>query len=217
MRPYIIFDFDGTLVGSKALAIHIFNQLGAKYGGRSISDEEIPALSNMSIPDRLKVLNIPAYKLPALLIEGKKEYKKEIVNLEPVRGTREILIELKELGYSLGILSSNTTENIHKFIAVHQLDFFDYIHSATNLFGKHKAIASMTKKLGITTNDILYIGDELRDIQACKKINAKVIAVTWGFDSPDLLAKSSPDLICHTPEELLRLVTQTMPCRIKSI
>ncbi|MNL25511.1 Pyrophosphatase PpaX [compost metagenome] len=156
------------------------------------------------------MLKIPAYKLPALLIDGKKEYKKEIVTLEPVSGIREILLQLKEQGYSLGILSSNTTENIHKFIALQHLDFFDCIHSATNLFGKHKAIASMVKKLGLSPDEILYIGDELRDIEACKKINAKVVAVTWGFDSPALLAQSSPDFICHTPEELLRLVTHGM-------
>ncbi|USB31934.1 HAD-IA family hydrolase [Paenibacillus sp. YPG26] len=203
MRPYIIFDFDGTLVQSKALAIQLFNQLAAKYGGRSIRHEEIPALSDMSIPERLKVLKVPAYKLPALLIEGKRKYKEEIVSLQPVNGIREVLSGLKEQGYTLGILSSNIEENIHRFIDLHQLDFFDHIHSATNLFGKHKALSSMTKKLGITSDDILYIGDELRDIQACKKINAKVIAVAWGFDSPALLASSSPDFLCHTPEELL--------------
>ncbi|MNU56804.1 Pyrophosphatase PpaX [compost metagenome] len=206
MRPYLIFDFDGTLVQSKSLAIHLFNQLSAKYGGRSIRDEEIPALSNMSIPERLKVLKVPAYNLPALLIDGKRAYQREVVNLEPVSGIREVLIDLKERGYSLSILSSNTAENIHKFIAHQHLEFFDYIHSATNLFGKHKAIASMIKKLGLSPDEILYIGDELRDIEACKKINAKVAAVTWGFDSPGLLAESSPDFICHTPEELLRLI-----------
>lgn len=208
MKPYLIFDFDGTLVESKTLTIQIFNQLGSKYGGRRILDTEIPALSNMSIPDRLKVLKVPMYKLPALLLEGKREYKREISKLEPVRGVREVLKELKDQGYSLGILSSNTEENIHKFIQLHHMDYFDCIHSATNLFGKHKAITSMRKKLGLSTNELLYVGDELRDIEACKKINVKVIAVTWGFDSHELLVQSSPDFICHTPGELLRFITQ---------
>lgn len=206
MKPFLIFDFDGTLVQSKSLAIQTFNQLAGKYGGRSIDEGEISELSDMSIPDRLKALHVPFYKLPGLLIEGKRAYKNAIVELQPLPGIREMLIELKEQGYTMGILSSNTKSNIERFLLLHQLDCFDWIHSATNIFGKHKAIETMSTKLGLDKNHLLYIGDELRDIEACKKVNVRVIAVTWGFDSSVLLESSSPNYICHTPEELEKLI-----------
>jgi hypothetical protein len=35
----------------------------------------------------------------------------------------------------------------------------------------------------------LYVGDEVRDIQAAHKAGVAVAAVTWGFNSRDLLAR----------------------------
>lgn len=206
MKSCLIFDFDGTMVQSKSLAIQVFNELGGKYGGRKIEDDEIAKLSDMSIPDRLKALKVPIYRLPALLVEGKKEYKNAIVHLEPVAGIRDVLHKLKAKGYILGILSSNTKENIEYFLEHHQLKYFDFIHSASNLFGKHKAITSMGRKNEIKLDEIIYIGDELRDVEACKKIKVTVIAVTWGWDSPELLKDAAPNFICHTPLELEKLI-----------
>ncbi len=188
------------------MAIQLFNELSEKYGGRKINKEDIAYLSDLSIPDRLRALNVPLHKLPALIIEGKREYKKAAVGLQPVEGIRDILFELKDNGYSLGILSSNTTENIQRFLDFYDLTVFDFIHSATNLFGKHKAITNMARKFQIDRNQMLYVGDELRDIQACKKIGVKIVAVTWGFDSAPLLAAAKPDFLCHSPEAFADLL-----------
>ncbi|KRE47235.1 phosphoglycolate phosphatase [Paenibacillus sp. Soil522] len=208
MKTYLIFDFDGTIVQSKILAIQLFNELSEKYGGRKIDIEEIAYLSDLSIPDRLRALNVPLHKLPALIIEGKREYKTAAVDLQPVEGVRDLLFELKDNGYPLGILSSNTTENIQRFLDFYDLTVFDFIYSATNLFGKHKAITSMARKFQIDCNQMLYVGDELRDVQACKKIGVKIVAVTWGFDSAPLLAAAKPDFLCHSPQSFTDLLRE---------
>lgn len=200
LKPYLIFDFDGTLVQSKKLAIQLFNELSESYGGRKINNHDIAYLSGLSIPDRLRALNVPLRKLPALVFEGKREYKKAAVHLQPVEGIRDVLLSLKENGYSFGILSSNTSENIQQFLDFNEFPSFDFIHSATNLFGKHKAITSMARKLQIHRSHMLYVGDEQRDVLACKKIGVKIAAVTWGFDSAPLLAAAKPDFLCDTPE-----------------
>ncbi|MDQ8732941.1 HAD-IA family hydrolase [Paenibacillus sp. LHD-38] len=205
LKPYLIFDFDGTLVQSKKLAIQLFNELSESYGGRKISNQDIAYLSGLSIPDRLRSLNVPLRKLPALVIEGKREYKKAAVHLQPVEGIRDVLFSLKKNGYSFGILSSNTSENIQQFLDLNEFPSFDFIHSATNLFGKHKAITSMARKLQIHRSRMLYVGDEQRDVQACKKIGVKIAAVTWGFDSATLLAAAKPDFLCDSPEEFAGL------------
>lgn len=33
-----------------------------------------------------------------------------------------------------------------------------------------------------------------------------MIAVTWGFNSPEVLAKQNPDFLIHQPSELLDIV-----------
>ncbi|MBP2000098.1 phosphoglycolate phosphatase-like HAD superfamily hydrolase [Paenibacillus shirakamiensis] len=66
----------------------------------------------------------------------------------------------------------------------------------------------MGRKHGINLDEMLYIGDEIRDVEACKKINVTVVAVTWGWDSPELLKEAAPNFICHTPMELEKLIVQ---------
>lgn len=206
MNPYLIFDFDGTMVQSKMAAVQIFNQLSEKYCGRTLDDQELAELWNLSIQDRFRALKVPLYKLPALVIEGKREYQKLVTDMQPIDGLRDILFELKEIGYSLAILSSNTTENIQRFLDEYQLPQFEFVHSATNIFGKDKAIKEIAKKHSIDRSQIIYVGDELRDVQACKKAGVKMIAVTWGYDSAALLAEAHPDYLCDSIADFMCLL-----------
>ncbi|MFC4812311.1 HAD-IA family hydrolase [Paenibacillus sp. GCM10023250] len=206
-QPFVLFDFDGTLVQSKLLAVRLFNDLAAKYGGRRIAEEEIGRLSDLSIPDRLRALGVPLYKLPALALEGKRAYRKESAHLRLAEGIRETLSALREQGHRLGILSSNSNENIRRYLETNGLDFFEVVHSASNLFGKDKAIRSLARSMGLEQSQLLYVGDELRDVEACRNIAVPVAAVTWGWDSAKLLAEAGPDYLCHSPAELLKIVT----------
>jgi phosphoglycolate phosphatase len=62
------------------------------------------------------------------------------------------------------------------------------------------------RQLGLQTDELLYVGDELRDIEACKKAGVRIVAVAWGYDPLPLLVSGNPDGIAKTPEELLRFV-----------
>ncbi len=55
----------------------------------------------------------------------------------------------------------------------------------------------------MNSEEVIYVGDETRDIEAAKKINSKVIAVSWGFNTKEALARHNPDFLIHQPSELL--------------
>ncbi|MET1193997.1 HAD hydrolase-like protein, partial [Bacillus licheniformis] len=57
MNKVILFNFNGTIVNTKNLAIDIFNEIAEKQGYKKISEEEVPFLSTLSIRDRCKTLN----------------------------------------------------------------------------------------------------------------------------------------------------------------
>ncbi|MFS0837145.1 HAD-IA family hydrolase [Paenibacillus sp. 1P03SA] len=202
MKPVLIFDFDGTIADSKELAVRLFNEMAVKFGGRRIEEAEIGRLSGLSVPDRLKALNVPLFKLPALLLEAKRNYKQAAVSLEPAEGMKELLLALKEEGRTMGILSSNTAGNIRHFLDLHGLDVFDFVHSATNLFGKDKAIRGLLRAHSLPADGVIYVGDELRDVEACRRAGIGMAAVTWGFDSEELLAGAGPDSVCRTAKQL---------------
>lgn len=206
MIKYIIFDFDGTIVNSKKLALQLINDLSGKYGYRKAAEEELDYLSTLSIRERLKLFHVSFYKVPQIVLDMRKNYNQSVESLEIFNGIREVIYNLKEKGFKLGIISSNAEDNIRKVLVKYNLEVFDSIHSSYNLFGKSGKINAFLKKHKLKKEEIIYIGDELRDIQACKKSDVKIIAVDWGYDSRELLASGNPDYLVSHPSEMIDLI-----------
>ena len=206
LLKHIIFDFDGTLADSSEIGFQIINDLSEKYKIKKFTKEELMAINRMPIKDRLKLVGIPLYRIPQLLIEGLARYRVLINDLKTFDGIQELLTELKNQGFTLSVISSNNVENIEYFLDKYKLKYFDNVISANSIFGKHIAIKKYLKKFNLGINEIIYVGDEIRDIEACKVLNVKVIAVTWGFDAIELIKSGNPDYIANKPEDILEII-----------
>ena len=58
----------------------------------------------------------------------------------------------------------------------------------------------------LSKSDVYFVGDEVRDIDAGKKTGIKTIAVSWGYNTKDALAKEHPDYLIDSPLELKDIV-----------
>lgn len=205
-KKILIFDFDGTIADSRELLFKTFNQLSKKYGFAEIKKEEIEIHRNKTIKELFHSLKISWIKLPLLLIEYRKNYSKSISNIKFIVNMDEILQKLHKKNYLLGIVSSNSKENVSTFLRKNKLDVFNFIHSGKSLFGKDRILVNLINKHKFIKEQVIYIGDEVRDIEAAKKSGIKVIAVTWGFQSKIILQKYNPDYIVDSPEDLYALI-----------
>lgn len=208
MISYLIFDFDGTVVDSASLYVRLANNLAEEFNLPRKDFDEIKSFSGMTIKDRCKMLDIPLYRLPAMSIRMQEEIRNYIFELQWIDGIDDEIKKLKKMGFKLAIISSNSAANIKRFLKDKGLDVFDEIYSSKGLFDKHISINKLIRKLRIKKNEVVYIGDEYRDIRACKRSKIKIISVTWGFDSKELLARGNPDYIAHTPQELTDIILQ---------
>ncbi len=95
---------------------------------------------------------------------------------------------------------------MEKFLKINNLDFFDFIYSESNIFGKAKKLNGLLKEKKINPQSVFYVGDETRDITAAKEAGVKAIAVTWGFNGKEILKEQSPDYLVGNPEELIALL-----------
>lgn len=206
---HVIFDFDGTIVDSMDVALQLINQAAEKYHYHPVKSEDIEKLRRMSMPERFKALNVSPYHIPRIALELVRNYTKSLRFIHIFEGMREVILALKERGLTLSIISSNSNQNIRKFLADNNLDVFDHIYCAKNLFGKERTIASLIKKLNLKRQELIYVGDEHRDIIACQANHIPVIAVTWGFDPPEVLEKAQPDYIAHQPADILSIIDMT--------
>ncbi len=203
----IIFDFDGTLADTFDAIARICNRLAEEFGFKPASPEDIVQLRNLTSREIIKRSGVSIFKLPFLLNKVKKELNNEIKTLNLVLGIKECLIELNASAYQLGIITSNSPDNVNLFLQKNGLEgIFKFIRSGTTIFGKNKVINNFLKQEKLTSAQVIYVGDETRDIDAARKSNIKVIAVTWGFNSKEVLAKQNPDFLIDHPSELIEAI-----------
>src|SRR6478752_43837 len=160
-----------------------------------------------TLGELLDHLDIPKRRVPTLIARGTGMMRGNITQLQLIDGMSEVLIELRRHVRSFGILTSNATANVDLFLRTHGLrDQFDFISSTSKLTGKSKHLRAIRKTFSLRPEELLYIGDELRDVKASQKAGIPIAAVTWGFNSRESLAASEPDYLFDKPEDFLRLL-----------
>ncbi len=202
-RPILIFDFDGTIADTHQYIVDVSNRLALEFNYNQISDEDSVLLKDFSVQEVIRHLEVPLLKIPAIIARAKKEFYQDIQSIHPIKGLQEALDALKARGVVIGILSSNAAENIHAFLQRHGIDHFDFIHSTSKIWGKDISIKGLIAEHHLNRDDVIYIGDEIRDIAAARKAGVRVAAVTWGYNSAQALQKEGPDALLHFPHELV--------------
>jgi phosphoglycolate phosphatase len=203
----VIFDFDGTIADTFDAVLRITSQLAAELGYQPPTPEEVQRLRNLDSREIIKQSKVPLFRLPFLLKRLKTELRQEIGRLKPIPGMSDTLIRLKQQDHLLGIVTSNSQDNVKAFLNTHGLgQLFSFIYSGTTLFGKGRVINRLLKQHSLDYRRVVYVGDETRDIEAAKNIQIRVVAVTWGFNSEAALLKQNPDFLIHQPSELLNVI-----------
>ncbi len=204
----LVFDFDGTIADTLGETRRIFNRIAPDYGIREVAEHELDHLRHLSLKELLEHLEIPKRRVPALISRGTGMMRGNITELKLIDGMPEVLVELRKHVRSFGILTSNSTANVDLFLRTHGLrDEFDFISSTSKLTGKSKHLKAIRKTFTMRPEELLYIGDELRDVKASQKAGIPIAAVTWGFNSHESLAAAKPDYLFDKPEDFLRLLS----------
>ncbi len=204
----LIFDFDGTIADTLGEMRRIFNQLAPDYGIRQVEEGELGGLRHLSLKQLLSHLEIPKRRVPALISRGTGILRGNITRLPMIDGMAEVIVEMRRHADSFGILTSNTTANVDLFLRAHGLrDPFDFISSTSKLTGKAKHLRAIRKTFSLRSEEMLYIGDELRDVKASRKAGIPIAAVTWGFNSRESLEAEHPDHVFHQPADFLQMVS----------
>lgn len=186
MKKTIIFDLDGTLVDVEPLFLDILDTLAQEFGFDPILPEERPSLKHLPLKKFLwQRLGWRIILFPQILARGHEAYKERVSEAQLFPGIAELLNTLKKQGYSLGIVSSSRQDIIEAIVGHHALPI-DFIYHG-RLFNKARSLRETLKKEGLTLPETLYIGDEVRDVEACQKIGLDIIAVTWGLNSTEVL------------------------------
>lgn len=204
----LIFDFDGTIADSFQTVVRSFNSLATQYNLKPISDNEIAQLHNLSSEEIIKYFKIPLHQIPSIINQIRTALLAEMKTIPTFTNLPKVLELLFKSGFTLGIITSNSEENVRSWLEHHKLtSLFAFIHIVNDFFGKGHVLQKIIKRYGIDKTSAFYIGDETRDIEAAKDNEIYSVAVAWGFTAEQVLLKSEPHFIAHKPEDLLTMVS----------
>lgn len=206
MISTLIFDFDGTIADTFDLAMAIGKKITDSLGVPSLTNEQIIHFRNASIREAVRDLKVPLRKIPGLLMQVRQEIHQHRHEIRPIQGIVEVLREFRTCCELLGIVTSNSEENVSWFLKNYDLDFFDFGTYSSAIFGKASKLRNCINRHNLDKEHILYVGDTIGDIASCRKAGIKVAAVTWGYNAKEVLEASHPDICVSHPHELLDIV-----------
>ena len=202
----IIFDFDGTIANTKAFAYQVYSQIADKHSIKKLDEQSFDALKSQSLGDKLKAHKMSIFQLPRLARRARRAISHVMSEVEPFEGMIELLKSMNKKGIQLFIISSNSKKNIEIFLDKYQLDFFECVYGNAKYLKKEKVINKLLRKYKLNKDEVIYIGDETRDIISCKRIDMKVVSVTWGFDDKEMLESENPNFVAEFPKDIKKYV-----------
>ena len=208
----VVFDFDGTIANTMHLGLEIANDLAGKYDYRQVNREELINYRNMSTRDALRSVGITYLKLPFIVMDFRRELHKRIEQLKPFDGMTGVISQLHTRKFKVGIVTSNSMANVESFLGRTSLqNKIEFVRTQKGLFRKNKLLKSVLKGQKLKATEVLYVGDETRDIEAARKCGIPVASVCWGFNTKAALEQHDPDHLVESPGGLLDLIKHDLP------
>jgi phosphoglycolate phosphatase len=196
-----MWDFDGTLADTLAGLLTVFNEVAQRHGYQTLADPL--AFRDLSIRQILRASKIPLWRLPLLIRKVLAQQSGKMAEVRLFPDVYALLRTLHQSERRLAVLSSNSRDNILTCLRANGADgFFESVDGYPRLFGKARGIRRVLAARGVAPGEGLYVGDEVRDIEAARKAGVAVAAVTWGLNSRALLASHEPDHLIERPEQL---------------
>jgi phosphoglycolate phosphatase len=210
----IIFDLDGTLIDSaKDLAISMnatrahlnMDELDPKliysYVGNGAATLVRRALGPDTSEEQVQ-LGL------AFFLKYYRAHALEHTKLYP--GVRELLQTLAETEHKLAILTNKPLKISFDIVASLGLsDYFQRVYGGDSFPLKKPdplGILTLMTDTASTPAETWMVGDSAVDIQTARNADVRSCGVSWGFQ-PESLISTPPDVLIHTPEELLPLLT----------
>ena len=201
----IIFDFDGTIADTFGVFYAILRELGPQIGIGELTPEDILEYRQKGAKELIKQFKIKAWRIPFLIKKGQKIFGKHIDSTRPFEEIPEVLRLLFESKIKLGIVTTNTEKTVRELLEKWDLEVFDFIISTPSLFGKKRALKKILRRYRLKKEEVIYIGDEVRDIESAKSAGITTGCVVWGYNARELLLSHSPDFVFEKPKDIVEL------------
>ena len=213
MKAAVIFDLDGTLSDSIHSIKYCADQAVADFGYGPFSEQQYKYFVGDGAANLIKrALAAGGDREGSHFEEAFAKYREIfrencMYRVEPYEGIRELLAALKEKNVKIAVLSNKPhAETVNVIETLFGKDYFDVIQGQKEnvaIKPSPEGVFQILEQLGLTADDILYLGDTSTDMKTGKSAGAFTVGALWGFREREELEENHADAIIGHPLDLL--------------
>lgn len=199
-----IFDFDGTLADSFDWFCRAVTLAARRYRFRVAEADEVELLRGLDARRIARHLDIPPWKMPLIARFMRRHMAQELNTIRLFPGVEEALRTLGESGMTLAIVTSNSHHNVRRVLGADLCDLFAHYGCGASLLGKRPKLRAVLRACDLRPDQAIYVGDEIRDLQAARAERIDFGAVGWGYTLPHGFHTHGPQWVFATAQDLVR-------------
>ena len=204
-----MFDFDGTIVDSMNEFADIASRVMPKY---------LPIDANTAKKKYMETSGIPFFQQLEQIFPNHKNNAKtsdefERTKLEtyydksPFPEAKSVIKRLRNLGFKTIVSSNNFQDLVDEMVKRIGMEF-DMVLGFKDGFAKgHDHFSYAEKQLGVTKEDMIFIGDSLKDGERAKSFGIRFIAKQGIFDSLTFKRHFPDSMVISSLTELEDILT----------
>ena len=198
-----IFDFDGTLADTVPWFAGVVNHVADRYGFKRVEERDHEMLRGYAPRRLMEVLGVPLWKVPLIAYHLRGLLARDIDQITLFDGISVVLQTLSQAGVTLAVVSSNSYENVRRVLGSENVGLVETFACGVSVFGKAAKLRGVLKKCDIPRGEAIYIGDEVRDVEAAHEAGVASGAVSWGYNTVEALQVCAPDEIFTSVDDIL--------------
>lgn len=210
MYKHIIFDLDGTIADTLPIAMEAYNTIARNQNLKIVEEKDIETYRSMTLLDMVSSTGAPKWKWGIYALWYKFLVYKKMHRVNLCKEIVPLFSYLENTDSKLHLVTSNSFFATRDFLQKQEIrDKFTFVQTDVHSMGKASFLNKFIKrKLKADFTSCVYIGDEVRDLQACKAIGLDCISVDWGFNESTYLAKNGAKKIASNAAEVIAFLEE---------
>ena len=213
MIKAVIFDLDGTLLNTLGdltaavnhglaacgLPLHTEAEVRTYVGDgvKTLIARACPADTDMATQEAVLAAYLPYYAA----------HNRDFT--VPYEGVTALLTDLRAAGMKIAVVSNKHDTGVQALCAHYFDGLLDVAvggGDARPLKPAPDGVLYAMERLGVTPDEVWYVGDSVQDVMTARNAGVKCVAVTWGFQDAPRLAAECPAQMVDTADELRKVV-----------
>lgn len=210
-----IFDWDGTLIDSKAKITHSMQNAARDMGWEPPEDAAIHNIIGLGLPEAIASLYPQVSQLERQTLRD--HYAANFIRLDEEKtsdlfpNVQETLDALRAQGHGLAIATGKSRKGLNRILGgLGMADYFDATRCADETASKPHPLMlqELLAYFGMPAHDAVMIGDTEYDMEMAQRLEMPRIAVSYGAHHVSRLQGYAPERCIDQIDELLMWVRE---------